>query len=95
MFLNIENMVVCYSKMIYVQWNILVMDINRVSFGDMKANFSNLKSIAFINEGIYGPVTPKTFEGIENIETVHIKDTNIESIEDDSFRKLENIQGNT
>lgn len=71
------------------------MDINGVSFGDMKANFSNLKSIAFINEGIYGSVTPKTFEGIENIETIHIKDTNIESIDADSFQKLENIQGNT
>ena len=71
------------------------MDINGFSFGNMTAHFPNLKSIALLDEGFYGSITSKTFEGIENITTLHIIDTNIESIEEDSFRKLKNIHGNT
>ena len=70
------------------------MDINGFSFGNMTAYFPNLKSIALIDEGIYGSITSKTFDGIDNIETLHIHNTNIESIEEASFRKLRNIQGN-
>ena len=81
--------------MIYVQLNFAVMDISGSIFGDMNLTFPNLKSIALDGEGIYGSITPKTFDSIENIETIHIIDTYIESIEVDSFRKLENIQGNT
>ena len=80
--------------MIYVQLNFAVMDISGPIFGNMSANFPNLKSIALIDEGIYGSITSKTFDGIDNIETIHIKNTNIESIEEASFRKLRNIQGN-
>ena len=71
------------------------MDISGFSFGNLTAHFPNLKSIALLDEGFYGSITSKTFEGIENITTLHIIDTNIESIEEDSFRKLKNIHGNT
>ena len=74
------------------------MDISGFSFGNMTAHFPNLKSIVLLDEGFYGSITSKTFEGIENIttlSTIHIIDTYIESIEEDSFRKLENIQGST
>ena len=54
--------------MIYVQSNFAVMDISGSIFGDMNLTFPNLKSTALDREGIYGSITPKTFDGIENIE---------------------------
>lgn len=59
----------------------------------MSTSFPNLKSITFQQEGIFGSITPTTFEGLENIETIRVIDTNIEVVECDSFVELRNIKG--
>ena len=62
-------------------------------FRGMTSHFENLKSVTFQQEGIYGAITPQTFEGLENIETIRFIDTNIDIVEDSSFVKIRNIKG--
>ena len=53
-----------------------------------------MKSITLQYEGISGSVTQQTFKGLENIETIRIIDTYIESIEQRSFVNLDVVKGN-
>ena len=61
---------------------------------EMSINFTNLKGITFLHEGFYGTITTKTFEGLENLETITFEHTNVQSIEKGSFEKLKDIKGN-
>ena len=63
-------------------------------FKDMSFYFPNLKGITFLQEGFYGSITTNTFEGLENLERVTFKHTNVRSIEDRAFENLKNIKGN-
>ena len=62
-------------------------------FRGMTVHFTKLKSITFQQEGVFGAITPQTFEGLENIETIRFIDTNIDIVEDDSFVKLRYTKG--
>ena len=71
-----------------------VIDMRKPMFKEMSFYFPNLKGITFLQEGFYGSITRKTFEGLENLERVTFKHTNVHSIEDGAFENLKNIKGN-
>ena len=62
-------------------------------FMEMSDKFPNLKGITFLKEGFYGSITTKSFEGLENLETITFEHTNVHSIEKGSFEKFSNIKG--
>ena len=59
----------------------------------MNDTFPKLKSVTFKDGGVYGSITPKTFEGLDNIETIRFIETNIQAIDIGSFQNLENVKG--
>ena len=63
-------------------------------FKEMSMNFPNLKGITFSQTSFYGSITTKSFDGLENLERVTFKHTNVDSIEDGAFENLKNIKGN-
>ena len=70
------------------------MKLDEANFEGLSTNFPNIKSITLQYEGISGSVTQQTFKGLENIETIRIIDTYIESIEQRSFVNLDVVKGN-
>ena len=83
-------MIGLYHELFYC---LIVINVSDSLFRGMNDIFPKLKSVTFKNEGVYGSITPKTFEGLQNIETIRFKGTNIQAIEIGSFQNLMNVKG--
>ena len=62
-------------------------------FRGMSKHFPKLRSVTFRDGGVYGSITPKSFEGLQNIETIRFIKTNIKAIDIGSFQTLKNLKG--
>ena len=62
-------------------------------FTGLDKSFKRLRDISIWDDGFYGSITKNTFRGLDYIQRIRIKDTDITNIDDDSFSSFKDIEG--